>query len=551
MSDSRRCTFRWQRAALGLLLFTSGACSTGDAAAPRIGPGAQKTDDAPGAGAGLENDVGTVTIRRLNGTEFDNTARDLVGATKHFSSAFPPDDGAEGFTNVADALTMSPLLFEGYEAAAEQIAAAAVANPKVVTCSGSTLESEDCATTILARFTRRAWRRAVTAQEVNRLVELVHDAETSGLTFAAGIHLAIKATLLSPSFLFKIEMDADPTSKEPHALEDYELASRLSYFLWSSMPDEVLFAYAEAKKLSQPATFDMQVRRMLKDPRANALVDNFASQWLLHTLTTVAPDPTIFPAFDDALRTSMGQETRAFLGSFLFEDQSLTDVLDAPFSFLDERMATFYGVAGVHGTTPVRVALPPSSHRGGLLTQASILTMTAVATRTSPVRRGEWVLSELLCAPPPPPPPGIPALPEQASVGTMRQRMEEHRRNPICATCHTQMDPIGFSLEHYDAIGRWRELDQGLPIDASGVLPDGQAIDGAGELASALKADPRFERCATHKLYTYALGRVPKAYDATRLADLTSGFARGGHRTRDLIIDIVHSDAFRMRRGGE
>ena len=378
--------------------------------------------------------MGTVTIRRLNGTEFDNTVRDLVGATVSFSRAFPPDDGEEGFTNIADALTMSPLLFEGYEAAAEQLATLAVANPTIVSCAQATGASEDCARTIFARFARRAWRRPVTADEVSRLVKLVTDARASGLTFTAGLHLAFKATLLSPSFLFRIELDPDPSSTDAHPLDDYELASRLSYFLWSSMPDDVLFAYADARRLSSPAIFDMQVRRMIKDPRARTLVDNFASQWLLHTLSAVQPDATIFPEFDDALLGSMTRETKAFMGSFLFEDQSLADVLDAPFSFLDERMATHYGVAGVHGSEPVRVTLPASSHRGGLLTQASILTMTAVATRTSPVRRGEWVLSELLCAPPPPPPPGIPALPEQASVGTMRQRMEEHRKNPICAT---------------------------------------------------------------------------------------------------------------------
>jgi hypothetical protein len=214
-------------------------------------------------------------------------------------------------------------------------------------------------------------------------------------------------------------------------------------------------------------------------------------------------------------------------------------------------MAAHYGIAGVMGTEPVRVTLPTNVHRGGLLTQASVLTMTSVATRTSPVRRGAWVLSELLCSPPPPPPPGIPALAENVAVGTMRERMDQHRKNPVCATCHTLMDPIGFALENFDGLGRWREMDQGATIDATGELPGGQKIDGAAQLASALKNDPRFARCATRKLYTYALGRVPQSFDEPRLAGLTASFTANGQRTRDLIVDIVHSDAFRMRRGGE
>jgi Protein of unknown function (DUF1592)/Protein of unknown function (DUF1588)/Protein of unknown function (DUF1587)/Protein of unknown function (DUF1595)/Protein of unknown function (DUF1585) len=552
---SRR-TNAWRSAALYTLLAAAVACSTGDPASPYAPPPAHGGPDdgtgtsAPGGPAGA-SDVGTLTVRRLNRAEYDNTVRDLLGETTRFSDTFPPDDGAEGFTNVADALSISPLLVERYEAAAEKLADTAVANPTIITCEPTPATGDACATEILSRFARRAWRRPVSTDEVARLVSVVHAAEATSLPFAAAIQVAIKTTLLSPSFLFRIELDADPTDPKPHALDDYELASRLSYFLWSSMPDDVLFAYAGAKKLSEPRVFDLEVRRMLADPKAKALIDNFASQWLLHTLAGATPDATIFPSFDDGLRASMGLETQAFLGSFLFGDQSLPDMLDARFSFLDARMAAHYGIKGVTSTEPVRVSLPAGSHRGGLLTHASVLTMTAVATRTSPVRRGEWVLSELLCSPPPPPPPGIPALSETISVGTMRERMEAHRKNPVCATCHTQMDPIGFALEHYDAVGRWRNTDQGQPIDASGVLPGGQAIDGATELAAAIKKDPRFERCATRKLYTYALGRVPEPFDAQRLAGLTATFAAGGHRTRDLIVDIVHSDAFRMRHGGK
>ncbi|HSO33298.1 MAG TPA: DUF1592 domain-containing protein [Labilithrix sp.] len=555
MRDSERTgigrPWPWRRSLVAATLLAA-ACGTGDPAAPYSathvageppGPSASP----PASAGAAASDVGTVTIRRLNATEYDNTVRDLLGDTRHLSAAFPPDDGADGFTNVADALTVSPLLFESYQAAAQKLAAAAVANPKIVSCGGG----PTCATDILSRFAMRAFRRPVTADEVARLVALAASAEAEGATFAEGLQLALEATLLSPSFLFRIELDAEPAAKEAHVLGDYELASRLSYFLWSSMPDDVLFAYAGAGKLSQPAVFDLQIRRMLRDPKAGALIDNFASQWLLHSLSGVTRDATIFPTYDDELRTSMERETKAFVGSFVFGDQSLSDMFDAPFSFLDGRMAAHYGIPGITGAEPVRVSLATSTHRGGILTHASVLTMTAVATRTSPVRRGEWVLSELLCSPPPPPPPGIPALPENVTVGTMRERMEAHRKNPICATCHTLMDPIGFALENYDALGRWRATDQGSAIDTSGELPGGQKIDGPVQLAAAIKSDPRFLSCATRKLYTYALGRVPQSFDEPRLAGLTASFSQNGQRTRDLIVDIVHSDAFRMRRGGE
>lgn len=496
------------------------------------------------------NDVGHVTVHRLNRTEYDNTVRDLIGDTRNLAAAFPPDNGAEGFTNNADALTMSPLLFEQYEAAAEKLAVVAAANPKITRCSAPA-SSSACSTEILSRFVKRAWRRSVTPDEVARLVSLVDRSQLGGLPFTQGLELAIKATLLSPSFLFRIELDPDPTSTTPRPLSDFELASRLSYFLWSSMPDDALFAYAEAGKLSTPKVFDAQVKRMIADPRSSALVDNFASEWLLHTLGDVSPDKTIFPQFDEELRRSMAAETKAFVATFLFGDRSLDGMFDADFTFVNARLASHYGIAGVSGEGLVRVQLGPEARRSGLLSQGSILTMTSVATRTSPVRRGEWVLSELLCSPPPPPPPDIPALTEGSKTGTVRQRMEEHRRNPVCASCHAQMDPIGFALEHYDAIGRWRELDEGLPIDASGQLPGGRTIDGSVDLAKAIKADPRFASCSTRKLYAYALGRSPQPFDAQRLAALTRSFVDGDHRMKDLVSNVIYSDAFRTRRGGD
>ena len=490
------------------------------------------------------NDVGTATVHRLNAVEYDNTIRDLLGDDRHFGASFPPDDGADSFTNNADSLTISPLLFEQYEAAADALATTALDNPDIVPCEGTV----ECATDALSRLARRAWRRPVEPAEVDKLVALVTGTQSKGYTFRDGLKAAIEAILLSPKFLFRIEADDVDVA---HAITDHELASRLSYFLWSTMPDPVLSAYADAGKLHEDRIFDLQVKRMLADPKAGALLDNFAKPWLVHGLTDANPDVTLFPSFDANLRASMAGETRAYLGSFVFGDQSLADMLDANFTYLDARMAQHYGIPGITGTDFVRVDVTPETHRGGLLTHASILTMTSVATRTSPVRRGEWVLAELLCSPPPPPPADVPSLEGTITTGTMRQRMEAHRANPACASCHTQMDPIGFSLENFDAIGRWRETDANQPIDTTGVLPNGTPLTGEADLANAIKTDPRFARCATGKLYSYALGRVAQPYDEPRLAALTGSFVKDGFRTRKLIDNIVHSDAFRMRRPGK
>jgi len=535
------------RSALPLLLLAlaGAACSdSSHTATPESG-------DAGDAGAPTpvaSYDVGALGIHRLNSTEYDNTIRDLLGDDSKPSAAFPPDDGADSFTNIADALTISPLLFEAYESAAERLATGASSNPSIVTCE-DTQSTADCVEAVMSRFLPRAFRRPVTSAEIARYVQIALNVTAVGGSRTDGLQGAIQAVLLSPNFLFRIESDPKPGDTTPHLVNDYELASRLSYFLWSSMPDDVLFQYAKAGTLSHPDVFDRQLNRMLEDPKAQTLIDTFATPWLLHAFDDASPDASIYPEWSDELRADMRGETRAFLGSFLFQDQSFADILDARFTYMNARLATHYGIAGPSSTKLQRVTLQPGSHRGGLLTQASVLTMTSVSTRTSPVRRGEWVLAELLCAPPPPPPPGVPPLEATISVGTMRQRMDAHRKNPICATCHTQMDPIGFALEHYDGIGQWRDTDQGLPIDASGQLPGGLPIDGEMQLAAAIKSDPRFSRCATRKMFTFALGRVVQGFDEARLLDLTNRFGSGNYRLRALITDIVHTDAFRMRHG--
>ncbi len=543
---------------LAIVLASAGvlACEPGDPSASTRKTDVELAAPSGGAPSGTEvssttkPDVGTVTLRRLNRIEYDNTVRDLLGDQSRPALDFPADNGAEGFTNNADALTMSPLYVERLEEASRRLATNALANPEVVDCAPLAPESLACAGKVLARLAERAFRRPVQPAELARLTALVENTQAEGRSYEEALGMAITVILLSPSFLFRVETDSVPDDPKPHALTDFELASRLSYFLWSSMPDDTLFAYAEAGRLSSPRVFEAQVERMLDDPKAKAIVDNFATDWLLHTMAETSPDTATFPEFDADLGKSMTDETKAFLESFLLGDQGLDGLFDAKYTFMNERLARHYGVTGPVGTTLVRVPVDPKSHRGGLLTQASILTMTSIATRTSPVRRGEWVLSELLCTPPPPPPPDVPALAEKVAAGTVRQRMEEHRKNPVCASCHSQMDPIGFSLENFDALGRWRTHDDGVPIDATGTLPDGTAIDGPVDLANAIKKDPRFADCVTKKLYSYALGRSPRGYDAERLTALSRAFVAGKFKTRDLIRNIVRSDAFRMRRGG-
>ena len=528
------------------------ACGTGTAATP--GASVMHPDE-PDAGGASDAAVmvaarAPTPIRRLSGTEYDNTVRDLVGAKESFSSTFPIEASAERGTNIAAELTVSPALRAAYEAAAEQLAKTALANPKIVTCDPARIGRKACATQILSRFARRAWRRPVTSSELDALVGLVPDAETPGTSFTVGLEAALKATLSSVSFLFHVESDPDPTSPAAHPLDEYELASRLSYLLWTTMPDDVLFAYAEAGKLSEAATFDKQVTRMLADPRATSFADELASQWLLRTLPSTAPDATLFPTFDEDLRASMTAETRAVLASFLFEDLDFLDIVDAPFTFVDGRLADYYGIPGITGTRLIKVPLWPGTHRGGLLTQASVLTMTAKPTRSSPDRRGEWILAELLCAPIPSQPRTDPVLEADASVSATRQSLRAEANNPTCATCHASIDSYGFTLEHYDAVGRWRGDDQGTPIDATGNVPGGTTLDGAAALAITIKADVRFPACATRKLVAYAFGRAPTAEDEPTLATLSATFVQGGHRMRDLIIAIVRSDMFRTRHGG-
>lgn len=656
---------------------------------------------------------GRETIRRLNRAEYNNTIRDLIGLDLRPADKFPIDDVGEGFDNMGDVLTISPLLMEKYLAAAESVLDAAIVTrrvpepeqrrfqaehmsidgggsgngevavmfsngrvsassdlpsearytlrarawaqqagdepakmtlsvdgraiktfdvkaprnrnavyevevdlsrgthefsaafvndyynpkardpdqrdrnlmidwvevfgptgvaPKPLTASHRRIfiaepvggDPRGAASIIVQRFAERAFRRPVDADEASRYLVLYDQSikdGASGGSFVEGVKQSLLAVMVSPHFLFRVERDR-PTDHPlgAYAVDDFELASRLSYFLWASMPDDELFALARRNKLHEPAVLIEQTRRMLKDPRSRALIDNFAAQWLhLRNLNTMQPDPGVFPEYDEALKQAMAAEARWFFASIVLEDRSLLDLLDADYTFVNERLARHYGMTGVHGDQMRRVSLKDDNlrgrGRGGVLTMAAVLTVTSNPTRTNPVLRGKWVLDQLLDDPPPPPPANVPPLEATASDNpslSLRQRMEQHRADPVCASCHEQMDPIGFALENYDAIGRWRQQDNHQPVDARGVLPDGRAFDGPVQLKAILSADrDRFARCITEKMLTFALGRPLEYYDTCAVDAITKKLAAEDYRISSLITGIVLSDPFRYRRNAE
>jgi hypothetical protein len=365
------------------------------------------------------------------------------------------------------------------------------------------------------------------------------------------MRVGLQAVLVSPHFLFRIERDPDPlNAEEVHEITEFELASRLSYFLWSSTPDDELLDLAARGRLR--ASLTRQVKRMLADPRSLALAENFAGQWLqLRNLDDAKPDPDRFPSFDDELRAAMKRESELFFQAMVQEDRNILEFLDAKFTFLNERLAAHYGIAGVQGPEFRRVPLT-GPERSGVLTHASVLTVSSYPTRTSPVIRGKWILENILNAPPPPPPPGVPNLDEEAvgNTGSLRQQLEKHRTNSVCASCHARMDPLGFGLENYDAIGAWRSRDGKFPIDVAGTLPNGQSFKSPVELKAILKADSgSFAAGLTEKLLTYALGRGLERYDRPAVQSISRRLATRGFRFSELVGGIVESMPFRMRRG--
>jgi hypothetical protein len=636
-------------------------------------------------------DPGRVTIRRLNRTEYRNTIRDLTGVDYRPSENFPGDDVGYGFDNIADVLSLPPILMEKYLDAAESIITDAIVDPATpqyevsiagnkfrggsasaisnatrclfsnsrvfanfdvpktgdyvirVRAFGDQVEGEPCkmaigsdrkdvefvdvsatedeagdyqtkvalkagrhrlslaflndfydpdknldrnlyivrawisgpvnisenqraimfvdpgdtpsqqanaARVVLHRFASRAFRRPVSDEELDRLVGLYLQSRADGDSFEAAIGWTLQAILVSPHFLYKIEIP--PPDDLSHRLSAYETATALSYFLWSTMPDEELFELADSGQLNKPEVYREQVTRLLEHNRIQALVENFAAQWLqLRSLQDAQPDPELFPGVDAALRNDMIEETKLLFADWLRRDGSVLELLNARHTFLNQRLAEHYGLDNVEGDEFVKVNLD-GNRRGGLLTQASILTLTSNPTRTSPVRRGKWVMENLLGEQPPPPDPSVMALDDQPELtGSLRQRMEQHRKNPACASCHLTMDALGFSLEHYDAVGRWRDQDGEFPIDAMGELPDGTKFSGADGLQQLFSTQlkDKFLRCFTEKLLIYALGRGLEYYDECTVDKILETAEKDDFRMSAFIHAISECEPFLNRRG--
>lgn len=644
-------------------------------------------------------DPGRVTVRRLNRVEYTNTVRDLLGIEIDFNDRLPADDVGEGFDNLADVLTITPLLFEKYlscaEIALDRVLRVPSAPPsrtvpsrdlkggsptsrgRILTSTGTieavlrvrqagfydvvveltadqagpepararleiddaiardvTVRSEgdetelhrvrvrlspgelrvkvtflndyykpdapnpedrdrnlyvvqvrligplvrlpedelppahrallvcqhkedgephslECARVILRRFATRAFRRPITHEEMERLLGLADRVLADGQSFEAALQVAMEAVMISPHFLYRVEIDPPTSDSEESVrpLNGFELATRLSYFLWSTMPDDELFELARTGRLTEPAVLEQQVERMLRDPRSTQLVYNFGEQWLqLRNLYSFTPNADQFPEFDEELRQSMLQETRLFFETIMRENRSVLEFLDADYTWVNEPLARLYGIEGVSGPEFRRVRLN-DPRRGGVITQASVLAVTSNPTRTSPVKRGKWILETILGSPPPPPPPGAPPLGEEVVTGkTLKERLQKHRENPSCAVCHEEMDTLGFVLENFDPIGKWRTEDNGLPIDASGVLPGGVSVNGPTDLKRVLldKKD-QFVETLAKKLLVYAIGRPLRPADQCAVDEIVQYVRDHDYRFVSLIKAVVLSEPFRYR----
>jgi len=529
------------RTATKILVLLAAGCGLIAAGPPAsAGHPSPETQPPPNSDA----DSGRLVAHRLNRFEYRNTIHDLLGVTFNPAANFPADDSGYGFDNIGSVLSVSPLLLERYFEASAAIVKDPHARQRIFVCAQ---HDSGCARTILSTFARRAYRRPVSSGEVDRLAELEKSAEHEGEPFEQAVLLAIRAILVSPNFLFRIEAEPNAGPSDGR-LTDLELASRLSYFLWSSTPDEELLALAEQNRLR--TALEQQVRRMLADPKSSALASNFGGQWLqFRNVNSLHKDRTQFPEFDRELRSAMITETLLFFEAILREDRSIFDFIDAKFTFVNERLAKLYGIPDITGTDFQPVHLE-GDQRGGILGQASVLAVSSLSDRTSPVLRGKFILENILNQPPPPPPANVPQLSEadQQRAISVRKRLEQHRSNPACASCHNRMDPLGFALDNYDAIGRWRESEAGSPVDASGSLPDGRSFSGPAELRELLKTQPdRFREALTSKLMTYALGRGLEHPDDAAVRLIMKNLAENSDRFSRLIVGIVESEPFQTR----
>ena len=521
-----------------------------EAALDRVDPNAPKV-------------AGRVVSHRLNRIEYRNTIRDLLGVDYNPFNDFPHDDVGYGFDNIGDVLSMPPLLLEKYVAAARKIADQAItgkdkdklifiskpggaAEPATTGVAAKPKTNRDFAKDCLTKLGTRAFRRVVQSDEIERLLKLYDAGEKlEGGDFEKAMKLPIRGLLISPNFLLRIEAEG---FADTYPLTPFELASRLSYFLWSSMPDDELLELAKSGKILNQKELEAQAIRMLKDPKAFALADNFTPQWLqIRRLEDMKFDTGRYPSADPQMRKDMIQETVLFFEAVMKEDLSVLTFLDADFTFVNDRLARLYGLAGGGNFQKIKLSDP---RRGGVLTMAAVLAATSDPDRTSLVKRGKWVLETILATPPPPPVPDAANLKDDPEVARLplRQRMEKHRSDPNCASCHKRMDPIGFGFENYDAIGAWRDQDQGKPVDSAAELPDGKKFNGPIELKKILKErKSEFLEGFTEKLLTYALGRGVEPYDGPVVKSIADTVAKREYKFSSLILEIVKSYPFMYR----
>jgi Protein of unknown function (DUF1592)/Protein of unknown function (DUF1588)/Protein of unknown function (DUF1587)/Protein of unknown function (DUF1595)/Protein of unknown function (DUF1585) len=507
-------------------------------------------DESTGGGEPLGCQPSWVGVQRLNVREYGNTLHDLLGVEASLADDLPIDARKGGFDNNASALGMTPELYERYLAVVElAVPQALAATPdRFIACTPAAATfSDPCVEQTVVAFAERAYRRELDDDDRAELAELYQAAAVDAEGFTEAVTLVFEGVLLSPSFLYRNQVAAGDQAEQE--LDDFALASRLSYFVWSSMPDDELFELARAGGLREPVALRVQVQRMLLDDKAEHFIEHFTRAWLdIGGLGTKVFDPTSFPEVDADLLARMQAESVALVRHVIREELPPSELLTAEYGFIDDVLAAHYGLPPVGSATPIETPLPADERRG-IVTHGSVLATAAHPDRTSIPARGMWVMDNLLCLPPPPPPP---ADVDQGDIDedpteptTQRERFEEHRANPTCAACHATMDELGFGLEHYDAVGRWRELEDGLAIDASGTLPDGRSFDGALELAAAFADDPVFVRCVAQNLLGYGLGRLPTTDDACTLDEIVAIASTEEASLAEVIAELVVSDVFR------
>ncbi len=512
-------------------------------------------------------DPGPAGLRRLTRNEYNRTIRDLFQINFDAGSAagLPEDANVDGYDNLSVTLTISTALMEKYFTAAEKVIEHLFSGPPqnrrmvFTVMPGKDLNERDAARKIITAVSRRAFRRLPTAGDIDRLLGFYDRAVAGGGNFEAGVRAMLKPMLVSPQFLFRIENDRKANGEERGVnVDDFELATRLSYFLWSSMPDDALFAVAEQHKLSDPAVLEAQVKRMLADRKAHAFTESFAVQWLqLKKLRTARPSQEFFPTFNNRLKDAMYQEAVMFFDKLREEDRSVLDLLDADYTFVNDVLAQHYGIEGVQGSQMRRVSLKPEHHRGGLLGMAATLTMTSHTFRTSPTQRGKYILEVVFGTPPPPPPPNAGMIKDEKpgkkkDVTTFREQLAQHATQASCAGCHRKIDPLGFALDNFNAIGSWRESTKEQPLDVSGVLPTGEKINGVADLKKVLKErQAEFTRNLGEQMLIYALGRELDHYDECTIREVAAAAQKSEHRLSSLVLGIVKSTPFRQRRAVE